>query len=192
MRRFRIGDGDAGITATIKVMQNVTFGREGVQSPYVRAAALSAVRGMQRGLDEIHAIFEWVKENIEFRGEHAETIQTPLITLQLGAGDCDDHSTLLAAMYESIGFETRFNTMSTREDPDDQFSHVFLEVRTRGGVWLPVDTTVGSSYPGWHPPNARRQKIRSSRPASSRPGWVHDLVWLGLGIAASSFLLNRK
>lgn len=192
MQRFRIGDGDAGIDATVKLMQKVVFGHEGVQNPHVRAAALSAVRGMLRGLDEIHAVFEWVKRNIEFRGEHAETIQTPLITLQLGAGDCDDHSTLLAAMYESIGFETRFNTISTREDPDDQFSHVFLEVKTRGGVWLPVDTTVGSSYPGWMPPNARRQKIRSVRPASMRNGWMHDLVWLGLGVAVSGFLLKRN
>ncbi len=191
-KKYRIGDGDAGILATIRMMQAVTFGGEGVGNPAVRAAALEAVQGLQRGADEINSVFEWVKDNIEFRGEYAETIQTPYFTLQVRAGDCDDHSTLIAAMLESLGFETRFNTISTGGDADE-FSHVFAEVKLRGSEqWIPLDTTVRSSYPGWLPKNISRMKVRSARPAAMRgAGIVHDLLWLGLGLAASTFLLKK-
>lgn len=192
MKRYTIGDGDAGITATVRLMQSIVFGREGVENPHVRAAALDAVRGVQRGMDEITSVFQWVKNNIEFRGEYAETLQTPLITLQLRAGDCDDHTTLLAAMYESLGFETRFNTVAVGKS--NEYSHVFLEVKNRAqGNWLPVDTTVGASYPGWKPGNIRRQKIRASSPAAVRNGgMVKDLFWLGLGLAISKVLLKGR
>jgi Transglutaminase-like superfamily len=168
-KKFKIGDGDAGILATVRMMQSVTFGPEGVGNVRVRGAALDAIRGTQRG------------------------IQTPFVTLQLGAGDCDDHSTLLAAMLESVGFETRFNTISTGGDPDE-FSHVFTEVKERGtGRWLAMDSTVRSSYPGWRPPNARRMKIRSARPAAMRGiGIGRELLWLGLGLVASSFALKKR
>lgn len=193
MTPFRIGDGDAGVTATIKKMQSITFGSEGVGNPHVRAAALDAVRGVQRGMDEITSIFEWVKRNIEFRGEYSETLQTPLVTLQLGAGDCDDHTTLLAAMYESLGFETRFNTVSTG-GVDDEFSHVFPEVKDKSSDrWLAVDSTVGGSYPGWKSPTIGRQKIRSAAPAAMRGrGILHDLFWLGLGLVASNWVLGKR
>lgn len=194
MKRFRIGDGDAGVLATVRMMQSITFGPEGVGNAHVRSAALEAVQGVQRGMDEIHSIFQWVKDNIEFRGEYSETLQTPLVTLQLGAGDCDDHSTLLAAMFESLGFETRFNTISVAEDPQDDFSHVFLEVKVRStGEWLPVDTTVRSSYPGWKPANARRQKIRASSPAGLRNGqFMQDLFWLGVGLVVSGVVMKKR
>jgi Transglutaminase-like superfamily len=191
--KFKIGDGDAGILATVRMMQSVTFGPEGVGNVRVRGAALDAIRGTQRGMDEITSVFQWVKDHIEFRGEYAETIQTPFVTLQLGAGDCDDHSTLLAAMLESIGFETRFNTISTGGNPDE-FSHVFAEVKERGtGRWLAIDSTVRSSYPGWRPSNARRMKIRAARPAAMRGiGIGRELLWLGLGLVASSFAIKKR
>lgn len=187
MQRFTIAGGDAGIAETVRMMQSIVFGREGVGSPQVRGAAISAVRGQQRGIDEIHAVFNWVKDNIEFRGEYAETLQTPVITLQLGAGDCDDHTTLLAAMYESLGFETRFNTVAVGKS--NEYSHVFLEVKERvSGQWLPVDTTVGSSYPGWKPDNIRRQRIRS---AGARPTGDDDalgkLLLVAVGLALAKF-----
>jgi len=189
--KYKIGDGDVGVYATVRMMQSVTFGAEGVGSPYVRQAALDAVRGLDRGMDEISSIFEYVKNTIEFRGEYAETIQTPQVTLLLGAGDCDDHSTLTAAMLESLGFETRFNTISTGADPD-AFTHVYTEVKdktTRN--WLPIDTTVRTSFPGWQPRDIRRTKVRSTRPAIERGG-LGDLFWIGLVLVEMLALLKAK
>ena len=191
IRKFRVGDGDPGITATIKIMQSVVSGKEGIENPYVRKAALCAVRGTARGMSEIASIFQWVKDNIEFRGEAAETIQTPLVTLQLGAGDCDDHSTLLAAMYQSLGYETRFNTVSTGGDPDE-FSHVYVEVQEKTtGRWLPVDTTVRQSYPGWTVPHHRMQ-IRAANPAALRNrGLFTGLICLGILFAGGAWLTKN-
>jgi hypothetical protein len=192
MKQFRIGDGDAGISATVKLMESITFSREGTGSPWVRSAAIDAIRGVQRGQDEIASVLRWVKDHIEFRGEYAETLQTPQVTLDLGAGDCDDHSTLIAAMLESIGFQTRFVTIATGKD--EEFSHVYPEVFMRGlSKWIPLDSTVRSSYPGWQPSNIVRRKVRASRPAAMRgDGIGHDLCWLFLGMVATSWLLKSK
>lgn len=173
-------------------MQGVVAGKEGVECPYVRQAALYAVRGAERGVSEITALFEWVKDNIEFRGENQETIQTPLITLQLGAGDCDDHSTLLAAMFQSLGYQTRFNTVSTGGD-EDEFSHVYLEVQEkRSGQWIPLDTTVRQSFPGWHASDIRRCQIRASNPASLRSaGLLHGLLTVGVLVFGGGWLLKQ-
>jgi len=188
MKKFRVGDGDAGVTATIKLMQGQVFGKEGVGSGEVRRAALEAVRGVARGMSEIFAVFQWVKDNIEFRGEYAETLQSPLVTLQLGAGDCDDHSMLLAALYECLGMETRFNTVSTGGE-HDEFSHVFCEVRERlTKQWIPVDTTVRQSYPGWSSREIRRSQIRQARPPADR----NIGLLAGILAAGALYLYTKK
>lgn len=192
MKKYRVGDGDAGVLATIKLMQSIVVGPEGVGSPAVRASAIAAVAGTSRGMDEITAVFQWVKDEIEFRGEYSETLQTPLVTLQLGAGDCDDHSTLLAALLQSIGFDTRFNTISTGGE-NDEFSHVYVEVlekKTR--QWIALDTTVRSSWPGWQPKYFRSQ-VRESNPAAVRNGggMVGTLLAIGALVVAGNWISDR-
>jgi len=159
MRRFTIGHGDQAIFKTIKHMQRLAFGPEGVGHPQVRIAAIEAVRGAIKSVDEIDHVLTWVKRNIEFRGEHAETLQSPVVTLQLAAGDCDDHSSLIAAMLESLGYRTQFKTVATRPD-DPQFSHVYVIVKDKRnpGQWIAIDSTVGQSFAGWEPPMIFRQR----------------------------------
>lgn len=164
MRRYVIGHGDPAIFKTIKHMQRLAFGPEGVGHPQVRIAAIEAVRGAIKNVDEIDHVLAWVKRNIEFRGEHAETLQSPVVTLQLAAGDCDDHSTLVAAMLSSIGYKTAFRTVATSPN-DPQFSHVYAVVRDkRSPRWIAIDTTVGQSYAGWEPPMIYRQRTYPTRP----------------------------
>lgn len=163
-----VPEGDAGIRATVQQMENLVYGAKGVKSWAVRQAAIQAVRGVERGQNEIDSVFNFVADNIEFRGEYSETLQSPEATLRLGAGDCDDQSTLIASLLASLGFETRFNTVAMRDDPEE-FSHVFAEVldkQTR--QWIPLDTTVQGSYPGWRPDNvARSQTYGTMGPANS-------------------------
>ncbi len=152
-----ISDGDAGVHQTIGIMKTLVNGPEGVRSPDVREAALEAARGSERGMNEIDSVFGWVKANIEFRGEYGETLQTPKMTLYYGAGDCDDQSTLIAALLNSLGYQTRFQTMALRDSIDD-LSHVYVEVYDRQSrQWMPVDTTVARSYPGWEPDDVARR-----------------------------------
>lgn len=163
-----VPEGDAGIRATINEMERLVFGSKGVKSWVVRKAAVEAVRGVERGQSEIDSVFNYVTENIEFRGEHGETLQSPEATLNLCAGDCDDQSTLIASLLASLGFETRFRTLAMLEDPGE-YSHVYAEVRDKQtGQWIPFDTTVQGSYPGWTPDGvARSQSYGTMAPANS-------------------------
>jgi transglutaminase-like putative cysteine protease len=151
-----VPDGDAGIAATIREMEKLVYGAKGVKSWAVRQAAIEAVRGVERGQHEIDSVFHWVRDHIEFRGEYSETLQSPEATLRLGAGDCDDQSTLQAALLASLGYRTRFRTVAMRDDPEE-YSHVYLEVLD-AGHWTPLDTTVQGSYPGWEPPQIARSQ----------------------------------
>jgi transglutaminase-like putative cysteine protease len=176
--------GDNAIIATIRAMQALVYGRGGVKSPDVRVAALEAVKGVERGQAEIESVFNWVKEHIEFRGEHAETLQEPRVTLQLGAGDCDDHAMLVSALAASLGFRTRFRTVATPSSPED-FSHVFAEIEDKKtGQWIPVDSTVGSSYAGWAPPNATRSQDFRILGQQEQMSLQTVAVWIGIGLAA--------
>jgi Transglutaminase-like superfamily len=172
MRRWKIGHGDSAIFKTIKHMETLVSGPEGVGNPQVRIAAVQAVRGAIKNVNEIDFVLAWVKSNIEFRGENAETLQSPVVTLRLMAGDCDDHSILLAAILRSLGYNTMFKTVATDRANPGQFSHVYVVVRDkRSGQWRPVDSTVKKSFVGWEPPMAYRTK---TYPARRRRGGLGD------------------
>lgn len=159
--RVQIGRGDRGISQTIRYMYGAVMGNEGVASAEIRRQALTIVQAVpsrdQQG--EIAAILQWVKSNIAFRGEWAETVQTPLVTLQLRAGDCDDQSTLMAALLGSLGYKTRFKTVAADPSAPYAFSHVYIEIfQRKTGQWISLDSTVPQSYPGWQPPRIFRSK----------------------------------
>jgi hypothetical protein len=182
-RRSLNRGGDPAITATIRQMQALVYGVGGVLSGQIRQAALEAVRGVERGQGEIESVFNYVKDRIEFRGEYEETLQEPRVTLQLGAGDCDDHSTLLAALLQSLGFRTRFKTIATPRSQGD-FSHVYVEVEDkRSKQWVPLDTTVESASAGWEAPDATRSQSYRTMGPNERvtPGMF--LLVAGLGLA---------
>lgn len=155
---YPLRGGDPGISRTVRYMRAFVDGREGVQNAQIIALATQIVSGVanrdQSG--EIQAVFDWVKNNISFRNEDGERLQTPLVTLQLRAGDCDDHSMLMAALLRSLGHTVAFRTVAVN-GPD--YSHVYavvLDKRTK--QWIPLDTTVASATPGWQVPNATRTR----------------------------------
>ncbi len=157
--------GDAGVYKTIAKMNQLLMGPEGQSSPSVRGVTLEVVRGSVRNLNEIDFIFDWVKNHIDFRGETDETLQSPKVTLDYAAGDCDDISLLLAAMLGSIGYDVRFATVAVAHDDPLQFSHVYAEVKDKQtGRWVPLDTTVGESYPGWQPDDITRKAMYATKP----------------------------
>lgn len=159
MKKWTIGHGDSAIRKTIFHMQALVAGPEGVGHPEIRVAALEAVRGSVKNLNEIDYVLAWVKKHIEFRGENAETLQSPAVTLELGAGDCDDHSTLIAALLRSLGYNVQFKTVATSVSDPTQFSHVYALVQDkRTAEWKALDSTVPRSFAGWEPPMVFRQK----------------------------------
>lgn len=119
--------------------------------------------------DCIHILHCWVRDTIAYMSDpqDCEQLQTPVYTLRVGTGDCDDKAILLACFLASCGFATRFKAVggigaawsgSENDDEDGSdpanapYTHVFMEVRL-GTRWVPCDTIVEGSLPGWQPPN---------------------------------------
>lgn len=117
----------------------------------VRDLALQLVSGL-RAKDyagEVAALQRFVRDSIRYvrdiRG--VETVQTPERTLALKQGDCDDKSTLLASLLESIGHRTRFEAIGFQPG---QWSHVLVSALV-SGKWVPLETIVAGAGPGWYP-----------------------------------------
>lgn len=151
---YALPAGDAGVKRAVSWMGKLAAGKDGALSPQVRQFALQIVHGLPARDDysQASAVFNWVKQNIEFRGEADETLQSPIVTLNFGAGDCDDHGTLVAALLGSLGIRARFQTVATDPTAPQTFTHVYTQAWMRQQKqWLALDTTVGESYPGWAP-----------------------------------------
>lgn len=145
-----IPDGKAGTVATLKIMREIT--KEGKKSLPVRSLAVSLTNAANQKdwFNEAKILHRFVRDKIRYvkdiRG--VETVQTPDVTLSIGAGDCDDKSVLLASLLESIGHPTRFVAIGFK--PDD-FAHVYPETRI-GTSWIPLETTEPVEV-GWSPKN---------------------------------------
>lgn len=169
-----VPDGDAGTAHTIREMEKLLWGPQGVRSWVVMQAAADAVRGTERGVPELDSIFNWVKDHIEFRGEAGEVLQSPEATINLGMGDCDCQAVLVAALARSRGYETDFRTVAM-QGSEGEYSHVYALARDREtGQWVPMDTTVERAWPGWEPDQIAREKTYGA--ASGNGGLLGRLL----------------
>lgn len=132
--------GDAAVAATLAHMARYVNAAK--RDYRFVALARSIVAGLRqkdyRG--EAARIHAFVRDRIRYvrdiRG--IETLQTPEKTLEIGQGDCDDKSTLLATLLEVIGHPTRFVAVGIA--PSTRISHVYVETRL-GNRWVPAETT---------------------------------------------------
>lgn len=135
----QIPSGSAGVRETLSIMAKLA--RDGKKAVPVRLAALQITQHLKQKnwLGEIRALHAFVRDRIRYvrdvRG--VETLQDPIRTLQFRAGDCDDKSTLLAALLLSIGHPVRFHAIGFRRGA---YSHVYTETR-HGNRWIPLETT---------------------------------------------------
>jgi transglutaminase-like putative cysteine protease len=118
--------------------------------PQIRQTALDLVGAIpgKNWRAEVEAIFAYVRDQIRYTRDinGVETLQTPLVTLQVEQGDCDDKSTLLAALLEAVGHPTRFVAIGRMPD---QYSHVFVQTLL-GNKWVSLDPTMPVGV-GWTP-----------------------------------------
>lgn len=147
----RLPPGDAGTRVTLNLMAQIA--RQFKKHYPIRALALRLVRrtAQKDWHGEVVRLHAFVRDKIRYVRDitHVETLATPARTLEIGQGDCDDKSTLLAALLESIGHPTRFVAVAIGRRP--QFCHVYVESRV-GPEWLPLETTepwpAGVAVPG--------------------------------------------
>jgi transglutaminase-like putative cysteine protease len=108
------------------------------------------------------AIGDWVQKNIKYILESEETFYTPIQTLRVGAADCDDHSTLICALCESIGIPTQLVAMGWSSGGSWGYQHIAARAAVRIGGrqrWLWMDSTLEEPI-GFNP---LRKAIREHR-----------------------------
>ena len=96
----------------------------------VRDTAVSAVAGVPSGISadsaawKIWRVHQWISDNIAYVSDPKghEYLAYADETLETRAGDCDDFSTLLASMYESLGLDAAVSYIDT--DKDGQSDHM--------------------------------------------------------------------
>lgn len=138
----RIADGEQGTDQTVRQIGRLVM--EDLQKPNLRLFTLSILE--RAGADTRSAsqmarsIYHWVKSRIRYVRDPQviETVQSPLITLKVKAGDCDDHAGLVVGMALSVGLAARFVVCGTGANT---FSHIYPEINING-EWTPADTTV--------------------------------------------------
>lgn len=101
------------------------------------------------------AIAGWVQDNITYVNEMPETFQTPTTTVAEGYGDCDDFSTLIASMCESLGIATELVGMEWGQGAARYYKHIFPRavVPQGGRVYrVPLDATLTTPVDGTQDP----------------------------------------
>lgn len=121
---------------------------------HVRTLAVELVQGCapKDKPAELATLQRFCRDRIRYVNDidGVETLQTPVQTLKLRAGDCDDKATLLCALAGAIGFATRFCAIGVR---GQEFSHVMAQARLGAG-WINCETIVPGVDIGWFPPDA--------------------------------------
>ena len=89
---------------------------------------------------EVLACYYWVCRNIRYMRDidKVEFLKSPARLLATGTGDCDDMSTLLAAMLMACGNQCRFVIVGFKPAPPANFTHVFVQAKTPQG-WVTLD-----------------------------------------------------
>lgn len=142
--------GDRGARHTLRAMTWLT--KAYASEPQVEAAALEAAKGAKDRIELAERVRSWVEREIRYQLDPPgnEQVCIPRVTLELGYGDCDDQSVLVAAMLHRLGVpwsEIAFVLVATDRG---NFSHVVAALKVNG-AWLPLETiglaTVGREYP---------------------------------------------
>jgi Transglutaminase-like superfamily len=170
VRRFSIPGGLGGVRRTLRLMVDVssTFKTD----LHVRTLAVCLVGGrivtLSNGqqvryplcrpkdyLGELRTIHAFVRDHIRYVRdvESVETLQTPIQTLNVLAGDCDDKSILFSSLAGAIGFPTRFAAIGVR---GGDFSHVMAQAAVDGDQFVNAETILTDPPVelGWEPPDA--------------------------------------
>ena len=88
------------------------------------------------------AIASWVQRNITYVEEMPEVFQTPSQTVASGYGDCDDFTSLTAALLEAIGIPSLLVGLEWHvPDEGRAYQHIFAGADLPSG-FVPLDATL--------------------------------------------------
>lgn len=152
-----IPSGQAGAIATMAAMRQLVCNAIRDPQQQIRETALNILRGVNSFSAQAQAIQAWVQSNIEYRRDpvDVELVQTPQVTLQLKAGDCDDQAVLTASFLQATGHPTQFIAVGMNGGP---LSHVLAQTLI-GTSWVAVET-IEKRPLGWMPPGITSYYIK--------------------------------
>lgn len=155
----QIPNGSPGTSATLSLMCKLT--RQAKKNPTIRELAIRLTNHLppKDWKAEVGAIRDFVRSNIRYTRDirGVETLQAPIQTLRLRAGDCDDMAMLTAALLEAIHHPTRFTAIGFSPN---HYAHVFPETKI-GPHWFSVETTEPVPL-GWRPNGIRASMVRNN------------------------------
>lgn len=104
-------------------------------------------------LGELQALYLAVRRDVRYTRDtdKMDTFQAAARTLELGIGDCDCISILLASLLRSVGYPARFRIIRGVGAPD--WSHIFVLAGVppqNPSKWIPMDASLEASV-GWQP-----------------------------------------
>jgi transglutaminase-like putative cysteine protease len=152
-----LSGGAAGTAQTLKEMAKLA--RAGCRDPAVIQVASALVRDLpqydRRG--EIVALHGFVRDAIRYTSDPIdfELVRTPRAVLEMGVGDCDDKSILLASLLRSIGRPARYVAIRMYGQP--AFSHVYVET-PYGKHWIALET-IKPVPAGWEPSGVIKRMV---------------------------------
>ena len=107
-----------GIAGTDKTVQEIArLVRYDLERPQLRLMASRLLRNHEvqskNYLGEARAIFNFVTHRIRYQKDplDVETVQSPTATIEIGAGDCDDHCGLVAGLAMAVGIPARLRVV---------------------------------------------------------------------------------
>jgi len=127
--------------------------------PTIRALSVQILRvyGLPTccSFGNAEAIYEWIQSHVGYLPDPIglELVQSPEITIQQQAGDCDDLSVLFAALAMSVGLPVRLVVVGPSPEA---LEHVYPEVYV-DGEWVGADLTVGGTFPTDAPADQTRE-----------------------------------
>lgn len=154
-----VPEGIAGTIATLNQMVLWTRQYSIDQQVLALASRIVAPVPPKSPYDEGSAVQDWVRGSIRYTADpvDVETLQTPLVTVSRGQGDCDDQALLVGALLRSVGYAVRYRAVAL--DGPGLFEHVLAEMRI-GDRWYGVETTEDEPF-GWIPPSDFPPLIRT-------------------------------
>jgi transglutaminase-like putative cysteine protease len=151
-RLLTIPNGRAGTLATLKTMRQLVRASLRAPAQAIRTKAHAIIRAAgvppRSYYREADALQQWVRDRIHYVKDPVdlELVQAPERTLEIGMGDCDDKSTLLAALLCAVGHPCNFVAIGMKGGP---LSHVLVETRIKN-KWVPAETIIQRPF-GWYP-----------------------------------------
>ncbi len=115
---------------------------------------------------QCESLLKWVQKNIYYVNEPQERLQSPLYTIKVGYGDCDDMVILLCALAESVKIEWKFVLSGKNANgkiirwiegeklpnPEPKFAHIYCVLGYppfNPTQWVFAEPTLSNAPLGW-------------------------------------------